>query len=284
MASTELKWATGQRFHFIEYQAFWLGSLNRVDLTSHFGISVPQASKDLATYQSLYPQNIRYDHSEKRYFVTEEFSPQHIELKPDSFLSGLLREAETGQPHSLLSAEGIPVPTRRINPYILQPIAECTANHQSLEILYQSMNPNKPEAIWRRITPHSFATDGLRWHTRAYCHIDEKFKDFLLSRCLDTRNPGGPSASRQDDVFWNELFEICLVPNPALSSSQREAITADYGMTNTRLIISVRKAMLYYFKKRLRLDVAHLVDEPGECPVIIDNNVAFDAAVEEATK
>lgn len=55
-------------------------------------------------------------------------------------------------------------------------------------------------------------------------------------------------------------------------------------MTDMKLTVSTRKAMLYYFKKRLRLDVAHLMDEPVECPVNIENEAAFDAAIEEATK
>ncbi len=283
MASSKLKWATEQRFQFIEYQAFWLGSLNRIDLTSHFGISVPQASKDLASYQSLYPENIQYNKSEKRYFITKEFSPHFIELKPDTFLNGLLGKHATSGIHSMLPTEGVPVPMRRIDPYILQPIAQCISENTSLDILYQSMNPKKPDAVWRSITPHSFATDGLRWHTRAYCHIDEKFKDFLLSRCLDTRNPGAPGANQHDDVYWNEFFEITLVPNPALSSSQQQVVATDYCMTNSELSVPVRKAMLYYFEKRLRLDVAHLIDDPGECPVIIENKAAFDVAVEEAT-
>jgi len=284
MASTELKWATEQRFQFIEYQAFWLGSLNRVDLTSHFGISVPQASKDIAAYQSLYPQNIKYNHSEKRYFVTKEFAPHFIELKPDVFLNGLLREADDGQAPVLLPTEGIPIPKRLIDPLVLQHLNECIANNQSVEINYQSMSPGKPDALWRRITPHSFATDGLRWHTRAYCHIDQKFKDFLLSRCLGSREPGASAASVHDDIYWNKSFEIHLVPNPALSASQKKVVATDYGMRDARLTVSTRMAMLYYFEKRLRLDVAHLMDDPGECPVIIENKSAFDAAVEEATK
>ncbi len=284
MASTELKWATEQRFQFIEYQAFWLGSLNRVDLTAHFGISVPQASKDIAAYQSLFPKNIQYDHSDKRYFVTKEFAPQFIELNPDVFLNGLLKESEGSQNPTLLPTEGVPIPKRLIDSYVLQSVTECMANNQSVEVLYQSMSPSKPDAIWRRITPHSFATDGLRWHTRAYCHIDQKFKDFLLSRCLGSREHGAPGAAFHDDIYWNKFFDIHLAPNPALSASQKKVVATDYGMRDARLTVSTRMAMLYYFEKRLRLDVAHLMDDPGECPVIIENKSAFDAAVEEATK
>ena len=37
-----------RRFEFIEFRLLWDGRLNRADLTAYFGISVPQASMDLA--------------------------------------------------------------------------------------------------------------------------------------------------------------------------------------------------------------------------------------------
>jgi predicted DNA-binding transcriptional regulator YafY len=37
------------------------------------------------------------------------------------------------------------------------------------------------------LTPHAFGYDGFRWHTRAFCHTDRKFKDFLLPRILESR-------------------------------------------------------------------------------------------------
>jgi predicted DNA-binding transcriptional regulator YafY len=102
----------------------------------------------------------------------------------------------------------------------------------------------------------------MRWHVRAYCHIDRKFKDFLLSRCLHTRAEGAPGANPGDDVYWRESFDVVLSPNPLLSSAQQSVIAQDYNMVHSRLIVPVRKALLYYFRKRLRLDVADALDDP----------------------
>ena len=65
---------------------------------------------------------------------------------------------------------------------------------RSIEILYQSMNKVRPDPIWRRITPHAFGYDGFRWHSRAFCHLEHKFKDFLLPRILGVRIAGEPGA------------------------------------------------------------------------------------------
>ena len=42
--------------------------LVRADLVEAFGISVPQASSDLATYRRLFPGAARYDKGKKGYF------------------------------------------------------------------------------------------------------------------------------------------------------------------------------------------------------------------------
>ena len=53
-------------------------------------------------------------------------------------------------------------------------------------------------------------------------------------------------------------------------------------MAGGKVAVPVRKALLYYFQKRLRLDVADMLDHPHETPVIVSNRAAFDAALAEA--
>ena len=43
--AVDLRWGVEQRLEFIEFQLFWEGGLNRVDITRYFGVSVPQASR-----------------------------------------------------------------------------------------------------------------------------------------------------------------------------------------------------------------------------------------------
>jgi len=289
MKPADIKWAAEQRFQSLEHQAFWHGGLNRADLTSRFGISVPQASNDLASYQRMFPNNLWYDHSQKRYFTTSDFKPHFMSLDADAFLANNVSRKGGNASDSVaeqyeMVAEMLPLPKRKIDPYALQPIVACTIRKQSIEILYQSMNAERPAPTWRRITPHSFGNDGLRWHTRAYCHLDMKFKDFILSRCIETRQPDQPGALREDDSIWNEFFEVALEPNPALTPNQQKIIADDFDMENGKAAISIRKALLYYFNKRLRLDVARLADSPGEAPVVVANKREFDAALQEATK
>jgi hypothetical protein len=119
---------------------------------------------------------------------------------------------------------------------------------------------------------------------RAYCHIDNKFKDFILSRCLGAQRSEPAGAPSADDILWKSFFPVCLAPNPRLGAQQQAVIAEDYGMQNGEAVVPVRKALLYYFHKRLRLDVAEKFDDPREAPIVIKNRVEFDIALAEAMK
>ena len=283
-----MRWGVEQRLEFIEFRLYWEGGINRADIMEQFSVSVPQASKDLSLYEEKAPGNLVYDKSEKRYCASEEF--RNVFLKPDAdrYLMQLRTVADsTVMPQetwlsTVPTVDSTPVPHRRVDSDVLRLILEAIRKHRALKVRYQSMNAKRPEPMWRWITPHAFGNDGLRWHVRAYCHIDRKFKDFLLSRCLDAKEDDEPGAQPDDDIYWNNFFDVVLVPNPMLSKEQQRVIAHDYMMSNGRITVSVRKALLYYFRKRLRLDVANALDNHHEIPVIVANLKAFEAALTEA--
>ena len=81
-----LKWGIERRLEFIEFRLFWEGVVNRADLIDMFGVSVPQASKDLTLYQERAPQNAVYDKSAKRYVAGACFTPVFLDPYPDTYL------------------------------------------------------------------------------------------------------------------------------------------------------------------------------------------------------
>ena len=244
----------------------------------------------MTQYQELAPDNVRYDRSEKRYFATESFRPRFLKPDADRYFVQLLFAADpalhsertwlTSPP----SVDTMPVPHRRVDIAVLRMILAAVRGPSSVEVLYQSMNEQRPEPLWRRISPHAFGSDCFRWHVRAFCHIDNRFKDFLLSRCLEARALGESGARPEDDKQWADFFDVELSPNPKIGEIQRKVIAQDYGMRDDSVAIPVRQALLYYFRKRLRLDVADVLDDPHETPVVVTNRAEFDAALAEAMK
>ena len=288
--SYQLRWGIEQRLEFIEFRLFWEGAINRSDLVKNFGVSVPQASNDLGRYQKIAPHNIVYDKSRKCYVTGPEFGPVLTQPDARKFLAQLtdaLSDDAVDAQRWLSDpppADFLPLPQRNVDVEVLRAVLNAVSDRASLDIDYQSMAEARPAPTRRWITPHAFANDAIRWHVRAYCHVDHKFKDFLLARILRIHNKGSPGASPGDDRIWHEHLTLVLVPNPALSELQKRVIARDFEMTGNRLEIPVRKALLYYFARRFRLDLLHHADQPYESPVLVHNRAEFDAALAEASE
>lgn len=257
--ATALKWGVERRLEFIEFRLFWEGGVNRSDIIEMFDVSVPQASKDLTLYQERAPQNALYDKSAKRYVASPLFSPIFLKPDPDSYLSrlrslaeGLADPGESWIAHPPETDIAL-TPRRDVDAGVLKAILSAVRESRSIEVCYQSMNSKRADPVWRRMTPHAFGYDGFRWHARAYCHIDNKFKDFLLPRILGTRDMGVRGPGGEQDTLWNETFNIEIGPHPRLTTSQRAVVAKDYGMVKERAVLTVRYAMLFYVLKRLGL-------------------------------
>lgn len=283
MENEELKVRRGvkQRLEFIDFRLFWEGRINRSDIMERFKISVPQASKDLGLYESMAPGNLVYDVSEKRYLASSSFVPKFIEPSADEYLMQLRNISDRTLAidatwlGTLPPAQSMPIPARRVNVEVLRNLIRAIERQRTIKVFYQSMNKDRPKPTWRWIVPHALAHDGLRWHVRAFCEETKKFKDFVLSRCLDSGDNRETQVRADQDQQWNDAFSVVLIPNPLLSPSQQEIISQDYCMDYGQIAVSVRKALLYYFNKRLRLDVAKAIDDPKETPVVVLNEKAF---------
>ena len=286
-AVEKMRWGTEQRLEFIEFRLFWEGAVNRSDITARFGVSVPQASGDLSLYRELAPDNITYDASEKRYRPTDVFVPRFLKLNAERYLAQLravadgVMEIDDTLFTQMPSLGVMPVPSRRVEPSILKALLAAVKERRSIQIKYQSLSDKRPKPTWREISPHAFGFDGLRWHVRAYCHLDKDFSDFIISRCLEVGKLGTAEVSEGSDSRWHTFFEVVLMPNPGLSSDQKRTIELDYGMKGGKCVVKIREALLYYFDKRLRLDVSERHDRPKETPVVVANRAEYDAMLRD---
>jgi len=285
---TTLKWGVERRLEFIEFRLFWEGGVNRSDIIDMFDVSVPQASKDLTLYQERAPHNALYDKSAKRYVASEHFEPHFLKPDPDGYLSRLRSVAEGLIDLSESWITQVPdtdialTPRRDIDASVLRTVLSAVRDHRSVDIYYQSMSKDRPDPIWRRITPHAFGYDGFRWHVRGYCHVTDKFKDFLLPRVLEIGSLGEPGAPAEHDALWQERFGVEIGPHPDLTTSQQAVVAKDYGMEKASAVLTVRYAMLFYVLKRLGL-----LGDAGKLParsqhIVVVNQAETEAALAKA--
>ncbi|MDO7836854.1 WYL domain-containing protein [Sphingobium sp. HBC34] len=286
--ASALKWGVERRLEFIEFRLFWEGGVNRSDIIDMFDVSVPQASKDLTLYQERAPHNAFYDKSAKRYVASERFKPRFLRPDPDGYLSRLRSVAEglidlteswiTEVPDTDIAL----TPRRDIDAGVLRSVLSAVRENRSIDVQYQSMSRERPDPTWRRITPHAFGYDGFRWHVRAYCHVTDKFKDFLLPRILNFGEFGDSGVSVQSDELWQERFGVEIGPHPDLTPNQKSVVAKDYGMENGSAVLTIRYAMLFYVLKRLGL-LGDAAKRPARSQhIVVINRNETEAALERA--
>lgn len=112
-------------------------------------------------------------------------------------------------------------------------------------------------------------------HT-AFCKTDEVFKDFLLSRILQTRGVEASEVTDEADADWQEHITLEIAPHPELSESQKKVIALDYGMRGGKANIKVRRALLYYALKRLGLDTDLTARQPQDQQIVLLNREVLD--------
>lgn len=279
-----LRWGVERKLQFIEFRLFWEGHVNRSHLIDQFGISQNQASGDLNRYIALAPDNMAYDKSGKTYVRAAPFTP--LFLKPDAsqYLSQVRSVAEDIVTQedawigNIPTYDAAPAPARGIDPVVLRSIVIATRRHEAIQVLYQSMS--SPDPVWRWIAPHALAFDGFRWHTRSFCEKSREFRDFVISRIIETRQTRPADQQPSSDTAWQEVVELQIGPHPELSPNQKRVIELDYGMQDGQVTIPVRRALLYYALRRLGLDTDPAARRPQDQQIVLLNDISTRGAVQ----
>lgn len=237
-----------ERLAYIEDLLFWFGRAGRNDLTRRFGVSTAAATKDIAAYREIQPTPLLYDGK------TRSYQP-HGEIEQILTKQSLSRLIDIGV-HAEVWGSGfldiglLQPPTRAMNLSVIRHISRAIASKLDVRIVYRSVTSGPSE---RWISPHAIASDGLRWHARAYDHAKNRYADFVLSRIVSVQNERPATIDPDQDHEWSEFEDIVMAPHPGLSPAARETVLIDFDMKDGRTIYPCRKAMAFYARKRFML-------------------------------
>lgn len=256
----DVKWATRQRLEYIEIMAWYTGVITRSEVAEAFGISDAAATKDLKLYGQLAPNNLIYRHNVFGFVPGPEFSEVFADLSPARVLPMMAQNlAVSGGPYGNeliygVAMEELPLPSRLPDKAVLAQIMRAIYGHNKLQVSYHSLT-DRDSRQQRILEPHSLVNTGLRWHVRAYSEDTYDFRDFVLSRfveaqCLDEL----AESSVQYDDDWMETLTLQLAPHPELGPQKRASLLLDYGATDDRIEISVRRSLIAYLLQRLMVD------------------------------
>jgi len=256
----EMKWATRQRLQYIEIMAFYCGVVSRTDVARAFGISDAAATKDLALYGKLAPDNLIYKQAVFGYVPGPTFKECVADLSPGIVLP-MIAHNLTGmngpygeQPIFGIPAEGLPRPARLPDKLITAQVLRAVAQHKKLQLHYRSLSDRDSDEP-RIIEPHSLANNGLRWHVRAYSEETFDFRDYVLSRIAGAAMlEEEAESSAEFDEDWTETLMLELTPHPGLPEKKRLNLLMDYGAEGEIIAIEVRRALLGYLLHQLAVD------------------------------
>jgi len=258
--AADIKRNTRQRLQYIEIMAFYTGLVTRSDVAKSFGISDPAATKDLKLYSELAPDNLTYRHQVFGFVPTDNFQAMFADLSPDVVLpmiaSNLAVVAEPIAEQSIYSIaiETLPLPVRLPSKEVLAPIIRALKQGKQLRASYKSMS-EREDIQDRLIEPQALVNTGLRWHVRAYCQQSYEFRDFVLSRFVESEllDVAAESSPMYDDD-WTETITLKLSPHPKLSEAKCNSLLIDYDAKNDVIEIEIRRALVGYSLHRLSVD------------------------------
>ena len=278
-----MQWSVQKRMEFIEARLYWDGKLSRKDLIDFFGISVPQATKDIKKYSAIAPKNIKYDSSAKQYKATKNFNPKISNPCSESYLSYLKLIEDNKNTNKFFN--GIPpsfsmMPSlkRFIDTEILRGMLRSIHNSEAVKICYQSMALPLSKERW--ITPHALGYAGSRWHLRGLSHSEKRYKDFNLGRILSINGSAKHIYDHSIDYEWHNDIDITIAPHPQLEDGPKSLIERDYCMEGGQLTVSLKAAFFYYFKRSFGFRDGYKNDSPIEQQVILLNLTEVEAKIE----
>lgn len=248
-----LSHAQRDRLAYIDFRLYFMGEVGRPDLASRFGVAPAGATRDLALYREVAPQNIEFDGSNKIYRIGKNFAPlfEHAPQRVLSALSLGFGDGVDGESQPLLPCES---PAALSNPQmeVLAPICRAIHAKRPVAIHYHSMSSGESERV---IVPFALVDTGLRWHVRAFDRKSEEFRDFVITRVERPTLLAEESQLHErpdNDIQWTRIVELELVPHP---DQPRPEITAmDYRMDGGVLRMKLRAATAGYILRQWSVD------------------------------
>lgn len=242
------------RLAFIELRVRFTGEIRRQDLVARFGVQSAAASRDLALYKDLAPNNINYDSKGKSYVISSEFRPA-FDFPTERVLAWLSQAFGDGEPTKMKPWIVCDIPSRLSQPDLstLAAVTRAIYQERPLKIVYHSLTSGETR---REIVPFALIDNGLRWHARGFDRRNKEFRDFVITRMQRPQvlmnSEVLPHERSDQDIQWNRIVELELVPHP---DQPRPEITAmDYKMEDGSLRLKLRAATAGYILRQWSVD------------------------------
>ena len=232
------------RFRFIERQLLWQREIRADTIASAFGVSKPQARRDLGDYEANGGEALSQERVDRSivYRPGPEFVPQFID-QDDLLCDSFGGNSSTSSNFSMINADAARV-RRRAPLEVVSRLQSAIDAGLCVEARYASLD--NPKFRTRRLAPLSIVFMDRRFHVRAIdLDIPENpIKDFNISR-FESITLTREHAPEVEDADWESFIKIRISPNPLLNDDQKRVIERDYVIPESP--IEMRVALVKYF-------------------------------------
>ncbi|MBL8389379.1 MAG: WYL domain-containing protein [Hydrogenophaga sp.] len=248
-----------ERLAHIDFKLFFLGELRRADVVDRFGTGPAGATRDIALYREIAPENLELDSSDKVYRPTLAFKPL-FEHNARRILTALtqgygegLGEPVGDEVQPMLRCE-VPNALSLPKMHVLAPITRAIHRGKAVRLGYTSIESGHTE---RELVPLALVDIGIRWHVRAFDRRHKQFRDFVFTRMDEPvvleDSPVQREETAEFDVQWSRIIELELVPHP--EHPRPEIVKMDYEFPEEGVLrVRVRAANAGYMLRRWSVD------------------------------
>jgi len=129
---------------------------------------------------------------------------------------------------------------------IVRSIISALIDKKPLRMQYHS----KTAITWRTISPHVIIKVAGRLHLRAFDHLRNEYRDFVLPRISQIGNLEGESRAyvgREHDHEWSTYVSVKIKEKAVFSETETQAVRMEFGLNEYGMkTIQVRKAVAPY--------------------------------------
>lgn len=244
-----------ERLSHIDFKLYFLGELRRADVVDRFGTGPAAATRDIALYREIAPENLVLDNTDKVYRPTPSFEPlfEHAPQRVLTALSQGFGEGVGDELQPMVRCE-IPTPLSLPKMSVLAPITRAIHRKRAVRLGYTSVESGHTE---RELVPLALVDIGIRWHVRAFDRRHREFRDFVFTRMEQPTvledSPVQREETSECDVQWSRIIELELVPHP--EHTRPEVVQMDYQIPPDGVLrVKVRAANAGYMLRRWTVD------------------------------
>jgi hypothetical protein len=258
----DLAKAQVDRLTFIDFRLFFLGELRRADLMERFSTGAAGATRDIAMYREIAPNNCDLDNAQKLYRPSDSFVPvfEHPVVRALTALSQGFGEVAAHRTEPLVRCD-FPIPLSLPKVNVLATITRAMHRRVAIKVSYSSNTSGSSE---RELVPFALVNNGSRWHIRAFDRKSKSFRDFILTRIgkceLLVDNAARIEEMPENDDQWSRIIELELAIHP--KAEHPEVIAQDYELIDGVMKVRVRATNAGYLLRQWNVDCS-----PDHCLV-----------------